>query len=183
MKYILIYTLYLFRFLLTPETEIDFNLKKVEKVICNYWKSDEICMDELAFEFPMGKLYNCKSGSAYKGKIYVGRINSCRAGGCSGDYESEGTEEIFEYFDYLIIYNEQNAIELVNIFNYQASHGVEVTNKNWLKQFNGYAGKSELLYNKDIDAISGATVSVISLITDIEYVTRRIQLYDENTIY
>jgi len=164
----------LVRLLFPSDSEISFNLKKIKKIIDDYWNSDEVILDETGFTFAMGKLYECKIDTQLKGKLYVGRVNSCRSGGCSQPSETAESETGFEYFDYLIILNANNCIELVRVFNYQATHGVEITSRNWLKQFRGYNGEKPLEYNKDIDAISGATVSVISLMTDIEAVVQTV---------
>jgi Na+-translocating ferredoxin:NAD+ oxidoreductase RnfG subunit len=55
----------------------------------------------------------------------------------------------------------------VKVFNYQATHGQEITAKSWLKQFIGYQGQKELKVNKDIDSISGATISTYAITEDI----------------
>jgi len=102
--------------------------------------------------------------------IYVGRVNSCRAGGCSGSRmgSSAGNSE---YFDYFIIFNAEKEVELVRVFNYQATHGYEVTAKGWLRQFKGYDGSKNLEVNKNIDGITGATISVEGITRDVEKVT------------
>jgi len=58
------------------------------------------------------------------------------------------------------------------VYNYQATHGQEVTNKGWLKQFQGYDGSRSLTVGKSIDAISGATVSVLGITNDVQEKTR-----------
>ena len=99
--------------------------------------------------------------------IYAGRVNSCRNGGCSNPNFSKDLEPS-EYFDYLILFNADLSVELVKVYNYQATHGQEVTNKGWLRQFQGYDGSRILTVGKSIDAISGATVSVYTLTDDIQ---------------
>ena len=102
--------------------------------------------------------------------IYIGRVKSCRAGGCSiNNTASENNDS--EYFDYFILYNKNGAVELVRVYNYQATHGQEVTTKSWLKQFKNYDGSTELTVGKNVDAISGATISVNGLTADIEHKT------------
>ena len=100
---------------------------------------------------------------------YVGRVKTCRSGGCSVVTEYHDKES--EYFDYFILYDSACSIRLVKIYNYQATHGQEVTAKSWLKQFIGYHGEAELLAGKNVDAISGATISVHAINYDIEYRT------------
>lgn len=103
--------------------------------------------------------------------IYAGRVNSCRAGGCSNPNLSADLETS-EYFDYLIVFSADLSVELVKVYNYQATHGQEVTNKGWLRQFQGYNGNRALTVGKSIDAISGATVSVYTLTDDIQDKTK-----------
>ena len=103
--------------------------------------------------------------------VYVGRVNSCRQGGCSNPTETLKVETP-EYFDYLILFDSKLSVQLVKVYNYQATHGQEVTNKGWLKQFQGYDGNRSLTIGKSIDAISGATVSVFGISTDIQEKTR-----------
>ena len=102
---------------------------------------------------------------------YIGRVNTCRQGGCSNSSETLNIETP-EYFDYLIVFDSKLLIQQVKVYNYQATHGQEVANKGWLKQFQGYDGTRSLTVGKSIDAISGATVSVYSLTVDIQERTR-----------
>jgi len=60
----------------------------------------------------------------------------------------------------------------VRVFNYQATHGQEVSAKGWLRQFDGYDGSTVLKVGKDIDAISGATISVYGITRDVQERTR-----------
>ncbi|NJO92948.1 MAG: FMN-binding protein [Chloroflexia bacterium] len=112
--------------------------------------------------------------------VYIGRVNSCRAGGCSIPNESASNTES-EYFDYYILFNDKIEVVLVKVFNYQATHGQEVTVKGWLKQFIGYKGNKNLQVGKDIDAIAGATVSVYAITADIEHKTNLLKQITTST--
>lgn len=105
--------------------------------------------------------------------IYVGRVNTCRAGGCNENDDVLGGDS--EYFDYFILFDTTGSVVQVKIFNYQATHGHEVTASNWLKQFKNYNGNTSLVVGKDIDAISGATISVDATTYDIESRTRQLK--------
>ena len=74
-------------------------------------------------------------------------------------------------FDYYIIYNLDSEILKVEILNYREDHGFEICNKRWLKQFIGFSTNSYFDFNSKIDGISGATISVNSLKTDVFYKT------------
>ncbi len=116
-----------------------------------------------------GKFFNVTSDNtdAEIRYMYIGRVNSCRAGGCSlPGALAQGAES--EYFDYLMVFNAQCEVIMVKVFNYQATHGHEVTAKGWLKQFIGYQNnEKELEVGKNIDSISGATISVNGITRDI----------------
>ena len=114
-----------------------------------------------------GSFYLLKFNEVLQGYLYVGRVNSCRSGGCS--INQEDYDLSYEFFDYFIIIDTLKSIKRVKVFNYQATQGHEVMSIGWLKQFVGYKGDEELRYGKEIEAISGATVSAKSLNTDIQH--------------
>lgn len=64
----------------------------------------------------------------------------------------------YEEFDFAVLYTTDWLIENVEILVYRSDHGYEIMNKKWLAQFKGSTGCG-LIYGKDIDAISGATLS------------------------
>jgi hypothetical protein len=100
--------------------------------------------------------------------VYVGRVNTCRAGGCDGERNySSDLQETSEYFDYFILYDKKKSVRVVKIFNYQATHGQEITSRGWLSQFRGHRKKDRLIVDKTIDSISGATISVYAITDDI----------------
>lgn len=116
-----------------------------------------------------GNFFTINHSDSLIGYAYLGRVYSCRFGGCTLTSEAEA---INEYFDYLIIYNHAFSILKVKVVNYQATHGHGICSKGWLKQFIGYNGDEDLNVGKNIDALSGATVSTNSITFDIEKVTR-----------
>lgn len=72
-----------------------------------------------------------------------------------------------DYFDYMVIYEPDLRIRKVEVLVYRSDHGQEITNKKWLKQFEG-SDACDLEYDVDIDAISGATYSASSVTEDIQ---------------
>ncbi len=104
--------------------------------------------------------------------LYIGRVNSCRAGGCSSSSGQPIENPEYEYFDYFILFDNAATVRLVKVFNYEATHGQEITAPGWLKQFSGYSASKYLKVGKNIDAISGATVSVYAITLDVQDKTR-----------
>ncbi len=148
-------------------------LLKISGVDNTDWKEIAVPESLLVSNAIQGKflILSGQKSDDLKKYVYVGRVNSCRQGGCSNPNETLNIETP-EYFDYLIIFNSNLSVRQVKVYNYQATHGQEVTNKGWLKQFQGYDGNRSLTIGKSIDAISGATVSVYGITNDIQDKTR-----------
>ena len=64
---------------------------------------------------------------------------------------------------YLVIFN--NDLKVINssVIKYREPYGGEVSGKKWLGQFNGMEHESIYEFEKEIDGISGATLSVRSI--------------------
>lgn len=73
----------------------------------------------------------------------------------------------YDYFDYLLAFDSGLRVLGLTITTYRSSHGAAICQKKWLSQFKGYSGE-ELDLGKDIDAISGATISASSLVQDVK---------------
>jgi len=125
----------------------------------------------------MGKFFKIVGGESNSPLyLYIGRVNSCRAGGCSNQTVNLPSDQS-EYFDYFIIFDSTATIMNVKVFNYQATHGHEITAKGWLKQFIGYTAKTNLEVGKTVDSISGATISVNGITNNIKLVTNVLEKY------
>lgn len=107
-------------------------------------------------------------GTDTLGIAFSGRVFSCRSGGCQINMsDDEGIDKgPSEYFDAIIIFDKKNIVKKVEVYNYKATHGQEVSARSWLKQFIDYKGGS-LRYGKDIDALSGATISAENLTNEV----------------
>jgi len=161
------------------QAPIDYQPKSFERIMEKLWgenlqKTEIMLPDSMIKTHRIrGKFFNIsdKKNNSLTGYAYIGRVNSCRAGGCSIS-TSPVQEGEFEYFDYFILFDHSAKVELVKVYNYQATHGQEVTAKGWLKQFVGYTGENNLNIGKNIDAIAGATISVYTITIDIELKTK-----------
>ena len=69
-----------------------------------------------------------------------------------------------EKIDYSIIFDLDGVIKKVTIVKYRENYGGEIGSKRWLKQFIGKTNGREMKYRNEISAISGATISVRSMI-------------------
>ncbi len=135
-------------------------LKDLQKII----KEDElnICPLEYTGNSKLnGTFYkiNCKK-SSYK-YLYKGKVDTYRSNSSSQNNSSE-------YFEYIILYDAQKTVQKIKITNYSASHGEMISSSTWLKNFIGYQPGKTLEIGKQIDAISGATLSVNKITFDIK---------------
>ena len=69
-----------------------------------------------------------------------------------------------KYFDYLVLFDKEIVIKSIKILIYREDYGSEIGSKRWLKQFIGKSLYHKFVYRKNIAAISGATISVNSII-------------------
>jgi Na+-translocating ferredoxin:NAD+ oxidoreductase RnfG subunit len=156
-----------------PETYI----KRIEKeIITHFGKKDGMPVIEyIGHKITAGgsgdRFAVIKTNGNEKGYIYSGRVFTCSSNGCNSETGKSGIQRS-EYFDYMIIFGESVSIEKISILSYQATHGMEITSRGWLKQFTGYNGDKKIESGRDIDTISGATISVESIIGDISRVTK-----------
>jgi len=82
----------------------------------------------------------------------------------------------YDKFDYMIVYNLDQEIDLIKVLVYRSDYGSEITAKRWLRQF---YNKSDdyLKYGSDIQAISGATFSAMSLTKNVNRVNKILRDY------
>lgn len=178
----------LFIFIITclrGQSGIDYNHKKINKEIEKLWGIEQAIIKEILIpdsitreNYIQGKyfLVTDKMNVSQINYIYIGRVNSCRSGGCSIPTDSNENYES-EYFDYFILFDSAFSVQVVRIFNYAATHGHEVSAKGWLNQFTGYNGSDTLQVGKNVDAISGATISVYGITEDVQLKTQFLRNY------
>lgn len=152
-----------------PLESINFSPKSLNKELNKMFNNTEFHIVEIhhsKISSEEGKFFIIQNPEQKLGYVYIGRVESCRTGVCIAPVEGE--KPLTEYFDYYIIFDSIPKIKSVKVFNYAASHGQEITAKGWLKQFIGYSGNYKLNVGKNVDAISGATISVNGIVSDIE---------------
>ena len=157
--------------------EINFNPRQLQKELSTLLCGESFQMHELLLPDSIlratkvnGKFFTimCRMGEKYH--AYVGRVNSSRAGNYSNKMNNDPEEES-EYFDYFILFDSQVRVKVVRVYNYEATHGHEITVKSWLKQFIGFDGTKTLRLGKEIDSIAGATISANGITDDIQVKT------------
>ena len=64
---------------------------------------------------------------------------------------------------FIVLFNQNGTILKSEIVKYREPYGGEISGKNWLKQFIAKSSSSQFKVGKNIDGISGATISVNSV--------------------
>jgi hypothetical protein len=153
-------------------TEINVNQKRLNKEIENRFHVSgfDLQKSELSAlsqsDTKNGIFWNIVNNNETIGFAYTGRVFSCCKNGCTVGQTSM-TGENAEFFDYFILFDKTKSVTSVVVYNYEATHGQEITAKGWLKQFVGFNGSRNLVVGKNIDSISGATISVNAITADI----------------
>jgi hypothetical protein len=91
------------------------------------------------------------------GYSIITKALGCNIGGCDNPNKKSNS---FEQFYFMTAFNAEKQIEKVRVLEYTSDHGYQIANKSWLKQFEN---KQNFEVGKNIDAISGATISVNSI--------------------
>jgi len=137
---------------------------------------------ELDLFFDGNSLYRLLEKEELQGYLLLRRGFGCKIGGC-GDASLQGEGQLcsanggaYEVFDYALILDTSMTILKVLVVDYPGDYGYEITSKGWLKQFIGYKGKP-IRYGKEIDAISGATISANSITSDIVAVHEMLEYF------
>ena len=110
--------------------------------------------DSLAIDHQIFEVYTSDTISGYS---IITRALGCKIGGC----DKPSTDTIaFEQFFVLTAFDKQRTIKKVRVLEYTSDHGYQIANKGWLKQFER---DSTFEVGRNVDAITGATISVNSI--------------------
>lgn len=151
--------------------------KKITKIVSKIWKNEAVILnainlpDSLSNEF--SSLQAIKIKDSLVGYVCTATAFGCRVGGCAAP--SNANVQSYETFDYIVVYNTEIDIIQVDIANYGGTYGYEICNQKWLKQFEG--NNSNFVLGKNVDGITGATVSANFLIDDLNAIGPKLKNY------
>ncbi|PWL40452.1 FMN-binding protein [Flagellimonas aquimarina] len=87
-----------------------------------------------------------------------------------------------DIFDYVVLFNPDLSIKKSKVLIYRENHGRQIGSQRWLKQFIGIGIGDTLDYGKDIDAISGATISAKSMTKAVEKMLGRLAVLKKEKV-
>ena len=85
-------------------------------------------------------------------------------------------------FDYLILLDKNLIIAKTKVLIYREDYGGEIGSKRWLKQFIGKKSTDKLKYEREIMAISGATISASSMTIAINNFLHNLEILHKNEV-
>lgn len=83
-------------------------------------------------------------------------------------------------FDYLLLLDTTGTVVKSKVLIYREEYGGEIGSKRWLSQFIGKKTSDKLTYKANVDAISGATISVKSMIKSMNEVLQTMEILKIN---
>jgi len=107
---------------------------------------DEIINKKLKIDFNEDNFYKIRSGEDLVGYFYYGKALSKA-----------------DEFDFVVIFDFNLIIKKIKVLAYREDYGGEISSKRWLSQFNDLTIEDTIVYEKEIKAISGATISARSM--------------------
>lgn len=85
-------------------------------------------------------------------------------------------------FDYLILLDKNLIVAKTKVLVYREDYGSEIGSKRWLRQFIGKSTNDTLKYQRDIMAISGATISASSMTIAINNFLQNLAILHQNKV-
>ena len=141
--------------------------KRIDKTFEKLWKDQEVeiitldvsmvVQKELGFKIRKQTLYKLIGNAKHLGYMYLDKAPSK-----------------FDKFDYMVIYNPDLTIKEAKVLVYREDQGGEIMSGSFLRQFRGKNRFSKLELGKDIQGISGATISCRSTVEGVKKLTKRI---------
>ncbi|MBE0641985.1 MAG: FMN-binding protein [Bacteroidales bacterium] len=81
----------------------------------------------------------------------------------------------YNRFDYLALLSPDIRVVQIGITDYRSDHGYQIASPRWLAQFKGYSADSLWQVGREVDAISGATISATGLCNDLYQAMQRLK--------
>lgn len=143
-------------------------LKIVEKTILQLWPERVVIWEKviitedarrvLSFDIKSDQLFSIKDNDSLVGYLYL-----------------DDARGKFDRFDYVVIFSPDLTILTVRVLVYREDYGGEIGSMRWLNQFTGKKDGRGMEYKDDIQGISGATISVLSISSGIKKLSLNMQ--------
>ena len=167
--------LFLFTILLLSVSEKDRNKKKVSKQIKSVLSIENFELSKINIDNKIkSKIWDKFNFDQFQKIKHKDTL-------IGYSYESKAPSMHYE-FDYLIILGIDLKIIDSKVLVYRENWGGEIGSKRWLKQFKNKGKDDNLKYMQDISAISGATISVKSMIETVNLFLDSVNKLNQNSV-
>ena len=169
-----------FFFLLITAILMSFQLpknidKKVSKEIKTVYEIENFTLESILISDDVNAQLKIRIG---KNNFFRILNNSELLGYAFIDKAASKTDE----FDYLVLFDTDLIIKKAKVLIYREDYGSEIGSKRWLRQFIGKMKGEKLKYEKDIFAISGATISARSMTIAINNLLQSLEILQQNKL-
>ena len=147
--------------------------KKVSKEIKTVFETEDFTLNhvyisdeftnQLSIRIDSSNLFQITNNKRVKGYAFISKAPS-------------KTDE----FDYLVLFDNDFIIKKAKVLIYREDYGSEIGSKRWLRQFIGKKNGDPLKYERDIIAISGATISANSMTVAINNLLESVAILQQN---
>lgn len=144
-----------------------FAVKRIDKTINALWPETVISKKSLnltagqknvlSFKLKDNELFTLQSNGKLLGYMWLS--------------QSKGK---FDNFNYMVIFNPDLSVKRTRVLVYREDYGGEISSKRWLAQFENKTKGQGMEYSRDIQAISGATISSRSICHGIKTLSLRL---------
>ena len=152
-------------FLILGNTLYNVNQKRADKVLGKLWLESEIDLSRI--EVSKGQLEQLNLSDV---EVYSIQSNRKKVGYA---YFADAPSKV-DNFTYMVIFDLNLKIHHTEVLKYRENYGSEICSKRFLKQFVGKSNGEGLIFNKDIDGVSGATISSKSITFGVRKLSKNI---------
>lgn len=175
MKYtLLILTFSLFAFTADKGRYYTTNQKKVDKSFSKIWEVESPTLTQITFTIAELEKAEVKNIELYK-------LTSNTNKDLGYVYFKESPSKMLSFI-YMIAFDKDLKIYHTEVLRYPENYGAEICSKRFLKQFYGKSNGENIEFEKDIDGISGATISAKSITRGVKIASKNIVKLKENNL-
>lgn len=139
--------------------------QKLDSAVQTTFAVEVFQLDMIQVDLGTDMLFKINQENKFLGYAYLGQAPSMK-----------------DIFDYVVLFNPDLSIKKSKVLIYRENHGRQIGSQRWLKQFIGIGIGDTLDYGKDIDAISGATISAKSMTKAVEKMLGRLAVLKKEKV-
>ena len=142
------------------------NIKRTTKVISKLWEDQAMQVTPVEFNQTIISEHGLKTPELYN---LLSDSGEAHAYMCMRSAPSKADD-----FTYMVIYDLDFKVKHVEVLEYRENYGGEISSKRFLRQFQGSDSSNRLIMGEHVDGITGATISVKSIVHSINVLNKQL---------